>query len=88
MSIHHPNPEDTSQDQIVAQNTGWTASGSAAEVTNLLAVAAKANAYPTLQNPSADSELLLTLPPGGYTAEVAGASGDTGVALCAIYELN
>jgi hypothetical protein len=88
VSIHHPNPEDTSQDQIVAQNTGWTASGSAAEVTNLLAVAAKANAYPTLQNPSADSELLLTLPPGGYTAEVAGASGDTGVALCAIYELN
>jgi hypothetical protein len=33
---------------------------------------------------SADSELLLTLPPGGYSAEVGGADG---VALCAIYEL-
>jgi len=36
---------------------------------------------------SADSEVLLTLPPGGYTAEVTGADGGTGVALCAIYQL-
>ena len=26
-------------------------------------------------------------PPGGYTAEVTGADGGTGVALCAIYQL-
>jgi hypothetical protein len=36
---------------------------------------------------SADSEVLLTLPPGGYTAEVTGADSGTGVALCAIYQL-
>jgi hypothetical protein len=36
---------------------------------------------------SDDSELLLSLPPGGYSAEISGADGGAGVALCAIYEL-
>jgi hypothetical protein len=34
-----------------------------------------------------DSAILVTLPPGGYTAQVSGASGDTGVALVEIYEV-
>jgi hypothetical protein len=46
-----------------------------------------AYAQPVLQSGSADSEVLLTLPPGGYTAEVTGADGGTGVALCAVYQL-
>jgi hypothetical protein len=29
----------------------------------------------------------MTLPPGAYTAEVAGSSGDTGVALVEVYEV-
>jgi len=62
-------------------NTGW-GSGQV-----LLNAAAAAYAEPALQPNSADSELLLTLPPGGYTAEVSGADGGTGVALCAIYQL-
>jgi hypothetical protein len=36
---------------------------------------------------SADSALLLTLPPGAYTAQVSGFSGDTGVALVEVYEV-
>jgi len=53
----------------------------------LLKAAAAAYANPVLQADSADSEVLLTLPPGGYTAQVSGADGGTGVALCAIYQL-
>lgn len=34
-----------------------------------------------------DSAILITLPPGPYTAQVAGASGDTGVALVEVYEV-
>jgi len=29
----------------------------------------------------------VTLPPGPYTAEISGASGDTGVALVEVYEV-
>jgi hypothetical protein len=47
----------------------------------LLNAAAAAYANPVLRPNSADSEVLLTLPPGGYTAEIAGADGRTGVAL-------
>ena len=39
-------------------------------------------------NPSShDSAILVTLPPGAYTAQVSGASGDTGVALIEVYEV-
>jgi hypothetical protein len=65
----------------IYSNTGW-GSGSL-----LLNAAAAAYANPVLQPNSADSELLVTLPPGGYTAEISGADGGTGVALCAIYQL-
>jgi hypothetical protein len=36
---------------------------------------------------SKDSALLITLPPGLYSAGIAGASGDTGVALVEVYEV-
>jgi len=36
---------------------------------------------------SKDSAILVTLPPGTYTAQVSGVSGDTGVALIEIYEV-
>jgi sugar lactone lactonase YvrE len=69
------------KDVVLYSNTGW---GSSPVVANS---AVAAGAQPVLQPGSADSELLLTLPPGGYTAEVSGADGGTGVALCAIYQL-
>lgn len=65
----------------IYSNTGWGSSPV------LLKAAAAAYATPALQPGSADSEALLTLPPGGYTAEISGANGATGVALCAIYQL-
>jgi sugar lactone lactonase YvrE len=65
----------------IYSNTGWGSS----QV--LLNAAAAVFASPVLQPDSADSEVLLTLPPGGYTAEISGADGGTGVALCAIYQL-
>ncbi len=36
---------------------------------------------------SLDSALVLSLPEGAYTAQVSGASGDTGVALVEVYEV-
>lgn len=36
---------------------------------------------------SADSALLITLPPGGYTVQVSGANGGTGVGLAEVYEV-
>jgi len=69
------------KDVILYTNTGWGSS----QV--LLNAAATVFAFPTLQANTPDSELLLTLPPGGYTAEVSGSDGGTGVALCGIYEL-
>jgi hypothetical protein len=59
----------------IYSNTGWGSS----PVLLKAAAAAYAN--------SSDSEVLLTLPPGGYTAQVSGADGGTGVSLCAIYQL-
>ena len=69
------------KDVVLYSNTGWGSSPV------LLAAAAAAYALPVLQPGTPDSELLVTLPPGGYTAEVNGADGGTGVALCAVYQV-
>jgi len=79
-----PHPALTIHDstgQTIYSNTGWGSNPV------LLQAAASVYATPVLSPNSADSEVLLTLPPGGYTAEVADANGATGVALCAIYQL-
>jgi hypothetical protein len=78
LSIHQ---YQNGKDVTLYQNTGWGSSQL------LLNAAASVYASPVLQPGSADSELLVTLPPGGYTAEVFGADGGTGVALCGIYQL-
>jgi hypothetical protein len=78
LSIHQT---QNGNDVVLYSNTGWGSSSV------LLAAAAEVYAQPVLQPGSPDSELLVTLPPGGYTAEVTGADGGTGVALCAIYQL-
>jgi glucose/arabinose dehydrogenase len=66
---------------VIAQNAGW--SGDA----QVSAAAATVGAFAWTNPASLDSALLVTLPPGAYTAEVAGASGDTGVALIEIYDV-
>jgi hypothetical protein len=71
---------DASQ-SVVASNTGW---GGNAEIA---AVASSVGAFSWGSAATPDSALLLTLPPGAYTAQVSGASGDTGVALVEIYDV-
>jgi hypothetical protein len=78
LSIHQ---NQNGEDVVLYTNTGWGSSSV------LLAAASAAYAFPTLQPGSADSELLVTLPPGGYTAEVSGVNNGTGVALCGIYQI-
>jgi hypothetical protein len=50
-------------------------------------VAASVGAFAWSNASSNDSAFLVTLPPGGYTAQVAGQSGDSGLALIEIYEV-
>jgi hypothetical protein len=63
-----------------AVDTGW--GGDPA----ISAAAARVGAF-AWPSTSSDSALLITLPPGSYTATVVGASLDTGVALIEIYEV-
>jgi len=66
----------------VARNTGW---GRAANAADIKAAAARVGAF-AWPDGSPDSAILISLQPGLYTAEVSGASGDTGVALVEVYD--
>jgi len=65
---------------LLAQNDDWGGD------TTLAAVAAQVNAF-ALDANSKDAAMLLTLPPGAYTAQVSGVGNTTGVALVEIYEV-
>lgn len=78
---------------MIASNTGWGSApvlGNAAGAIPIqpltAAISAKVGAF-ALADGSADSAIVATLPPGAYTAQVAGANASTGVALVEIYEL-
>jgi sugar lactone lactonase YvrE len=64
----------------LASNTGWAGDP------GIASTAAWVGAFPWTAS-SADSALLLTLAPGAYTAQVAGAGGDGGVALIEVYSV-
>jgi hypothetical protein len=66
---------------VLAANTGWAGDPLTA------AAAGSVGAFSWGASGTPDSAVLVTLPPGDYTAEVSGASGDTGVALVEIYAL-
>jgi hypothetical protein len=68
----------------LASNSGW---GGGTAISN---TAAAVGAFAWSNPSSLDSALLVTLPPGGYTVQVAGAAGtatDTGVALVEVYDV-
>jgi len=65
---------------VLAKNAGW---GGSAQIA---AAAAAVGAFAWTDPTSLDSALLQTLPAGAYTAQIAGASGDTGVALAEVYD--
>jgi hypothetical protein len=72
-----------SASSLIASNTGWDRNGQGAVVA-AAAAATGAFAFPA---GSADSALVIALPPGAYTAQVSGANGTTGTALVEVYEI-
>lgn len=66
-----------------AANDNW---GSATNASAVAAAAARVGAF-ALANGSLDACLLLTLPPGTYTAQISGRSGGAGTALVEVYEI-
>ena len=80
-----PDPKLTLQNPstgaVLATNNGWAGDPA------VTSVAASVGAFAWNDPASADSALLITLPPGSYTAEASGASGDTGVAIVEVYEV-
>jgi glucose/arabinose dehydrogenase len=66
---------------LVGSNAGWAGDP------QIAAAAASVGAFPWTNPAGRDSALLVTLPPGAYTAQVSGVSGDSGVALVEIYDV-
>jgi sugar lactone lactonase YvrE len=66
-----------------ATNTGWSTGSNAAAVATATAAV---HTFPLAQG-SADCALLLTLPPGSYTAIVTGVGGTSGIALVEAYQV-
>ena len=65
---------------VLAADSGWA--GNAA----IASTAAAVGAFAWNSSTSLDSALLSSLSGGSYTAQIAGASGDTGVALAEVYD--
>jgi hypothetical protein len=70
---------------MVAQNSGWsgTTDGGAA----VAAAESTVGAF-SLPKGSMDSAIIGTFAPGSYTASIAGAGSDTGIALAEVYDLD
>ena len=66
---------------LVAENDNWGGDPLA------VAAARTAGAFAVTDIAGKDAMLLLTLPPGAYTAQVSGEGGATGLALLEAYEL-
>lgn len=71
-----------SSGNTVATNTGWSNNANAA---NIASETVAVGAF-TLSSGSADCALLLTLPPGAYTAVVSGVGSTSGIALVEVYK--
>ena len=69
--------------EVIAQNDNWGEQPNAAQLAPAMAAV---GAFP-LKAGSRDAVLLLDLPPGSYTVQVAGVNGATGIALVEIYEV-
>lgn len=66
---------------LLLSDTGWGGDPTIA------AAASDVGAFSWGAAATPDSAILVTLPPGAYTAEVSGASGDTGLSLVEIYDV-
>ncbi len=66
---------------VYAQNIGW---GGSSQISS---TAASVGAFTWSVPGSHDSALVITLPPGNYTAAAAGTNNDSGVAIVEVYEV-
>jgi len=66
---------------LLQADTGWGGD------TQIASTAVSVGAFSWGSSATPDSAILITLPPGAYTAQVSGASGDTGIALVEVYEV-
>jgi len=77
---------------LVATNNDWgspvavNASQTPATAATLTATAAQIGAFPLIAG-SKDAAVIISLPPGSYTAQVSGNGGTTGLGLAEVYEL-
>jgi hypothetical protein len=69
-----------SQQHQIAGNAGWAGDAT------ISSAASEVGAFAWTSTSSHDSALLQTLSPGSYTAQVSGASGDTGIGLVEVYD--
>ncbi len=69
--------------QAVASNTGWSTSSDA---TKIASASASVGLFPFLPA-NADSAVIITLPPGAYTAQVSGVNNTSGNALLEVYQV-
>jgi len=79
-----PDPQLTiynAAENVIAYNAGWGGSPV------LSSVAASVYAQPFTGATSNDSEVLLTLPPGGYTAQVSSVSNTAGDVMIEVFEV-
>jgi hypothetical protein len=79
-ALSDPKLELNSGGTLLAANDDW------AGATNIATAAQSVGAFP-LDASSKDAVLLVTLPPGAYTAQVTGVGSTTGVALVEVYEV-
>jgi hypothetical protein len=70
-------------DQLVRENDSWEVGNPAGLVA---AAGAAVGAFP-LPSGGRDAALVLTLPPGSYSAQLSGPPASTGIALVEVYEL-
>lgn len=68
--------------QPLGSNAGWNLASNAAEIAE---TAPRVGAFP-FNHGSADAALLVTLPPGSYTAQVSGMGGGAGLSLVEAYD--
>jgi len=85
--------DSTVSASIIASNSGWGTAPTtgpstvqAGVVAATSAVIAEVGAFP-VPSGSTDAAMVVTLPPGNYTAQLSGVGGSTGIGLIEVYEV-
>ena len=79
LSLYRTNSDGSTT--LVGSNSGWNADP------QIASAAAAVGAFSWGQTATPDAAMVLTLPPGIYSATIEGASGDSGMSLVELYEL-